>query len=445
MQNHLSLFLIFLLFTAELYGQSAQTTKMQPIMRKMLQEISAKAILLNEYDFSQAQIDAAWLGTTPANEKEIDLIQNKLGVKLPDDYISFLSITDGFPQYYSTTVTFLPIKKIDYLRNIDNDLIEMWGEAKELKDISDALQRSILVGGINEEQYFLLIPPKTEKGKWKYWLFASWIPGESEFENLEAYFRQKLTALQEETEGLTKPKSKLVPNYSLRNQVFNGEWEQAFETAYHFLSNGETHGYYNQIDLWAIMLLAASKLNNHEMFLQRIAALKNQKEKSVNLDDENSKYQFESFQNRYTTYVLAAQNKLAYVDIFQFYTFIPQLSPITLEEIEAQIKTYRKELLKPKYLPEKIDYQLYFLFDGGNEPAFIEIYETNRSIVSFESHFKAAIVYAYNNQSEKAKQALEKYFETAFIFQPLKPFLSEGLSKVMDKEFSQQMLLKYAK
>jgi len=51
---------------------------------------------------------------------------------------------------------------------------------------------SILIGGINQEQYFLLIPPNLTNEKWKYWKFANWHPGEEEHLNLESYFTEVL-------------------------------------------------------------------------------------------------------------------------------------------------------------------------------------------------------------------------------------------------------------
>ncbi len=54
---------------------------------------------------------------------------------------------------------------------------------------------------INQEQYFLLIPPNSINEKWKYWKFANWCPGEEEHENLESYFIDVLTFMNEQTES----------------------------------------------------------------------------------------------------------------------------------------------------------------------------------------------------------------------------------------------------
>jgi len=76
---------------------------------------------------------------------------------------------------------------INYLKNIDKNIVEAYNSPK--------LERSILVAGINEEQYFLLIPPLSSSAEWDYWKFANWIPGEQSFENLYSYFSTVLEFL----------------------------------------------------------------------------------------------------------------------------------------------------------------------------------------------------------------------------------------------------------
>lgn len=96
---------------------------------------------------------------------------------------------------YRTEPTFEPIDKIDYLKNIDTLLIEIWSEGI-LADIGEQLNRAIVIGGLDDEHYFLLIPPLNSENKWTYWKFASWIPGEHPYKDLEDYFTSVLDFLQ---------------------------------------------------------------------------------------------------------------------------------------------------------------------------------------------------------------------------------------------------------
>ncbi|MGF7042264.1 hypothetical protein M2273_005536 [Mucilaginibacter lappiensis] len=76
-------------------------------------------------------------------------------------------------------------------KNIDTYLLEIWNEGV-LIDVGEQLNKAIVIGGMNDEQYFFLIPPDYPDNKWQYWKFANWIPGEQRYENLENYFQSVL-------------------------------------------------------------------------------------------------------------------------------------------------------------------------------------------------------------------------------------------------------------
>lgn len=153
-------------------------------MKNLLSEISKKAIKYENLNFSAEQIQNNWLGNISATEKQITEAETKLGIKLPEDYKEFLRITNGFSAPNDVEPSFEKIEKIDYLKNIDEFIIETYN----LVDLKNA----IVVGGISEEQYFLLLPPKTENDKWKYWKFANWIPGEEQYSCMKDYIEEVL-------------------------------------------------------------------------------------------------------------------------------------------------------------------------------------------------------------------------------------------------------------
>ncbi|ARS42297.1 hypothetical protein CA265_22610 [Sphingobacteriaceae bacterium GW460-11-11-14-LB5] len=158
-------------------------------MKKILKKISETAIKQGEFSFTPEQSEAKWLGNQPATLAEIEEAEARLGLTLPDDYKDFLLITNGFttPNEH-VDPSFSRINDVAFLKDVDPQLIEIWTENIELLDVAVKLARSIIVGGRDEEQYFLLIPPVIENADWEYWKFASWIPGEDPYEGLENYF-----------------------------------------------------------------------------------------------------------------------------------------------------------------------------------------------------------------------------------------------------------------
>lgn len=169
-------------------------------MNSLLKKISEKAIELADFEFTQVQTEDKWLGTKPASETEIKLTEKKLGIEFPFDFKQFLSITNGFSAPNDIEPTFESIDKIDYLKNIDSFLVEVWNQ-EGIADIGKQLERSILIAGITEEQYFLIIPPESDLENWKYWKFSSWQPGEVEYKDLEHYFNDVLEFMNEQIES----------------------------------------------------------------------------------------------------------------------------------------------------------------------------------------------------------------------------------------------------
>lgn len=165
-------------------------------MKDILKKISLLAVQLNKAVFTDEQKDSEWLGNIPAQIEEITLTESRLDIQLPDDYKRFLLQTNGFfTPCDSTEPTFETVNKIDYLKNIDTYLLEIWNEGV-LADVGEQLNKAIVVGGMDDEQYFFLIPPSNPDNKWQYWKFANWIPGEERYENLESYFKSVLDFMQ---------------------------------------------------------------------------------------------------------------------------------------------------------------------------------------------------------------------------------------------------------
>ena len=162
-------------------------------MKELLIAISIFSVKIGEANetATKFQIENNWLGFEPIKNEQIQNVEKRLGIILPEDYKEFLKISNGFTAPNNFEPTFHKVEEIDYLRNIEKYTIESYNYLPELEN-------SILIAGKNEEQYFLLIPPKNVNEKWKYWKFANWYPGEHEFSGLSEYFKETKNYLEKE-------------------------------------------------------------------------------------------------------------------------------------------------------------------------------------------------------------------------------------------------------
>lgn len=167
--------------------------KAQSPMIQILKDISVKAIMLGDFNdlLSKKQLDNQWIGYDGASLKAIEKVEKRLGISLPSDYIEFLLITNGFQAANSTEPSFCSVNRIDFLRNVDPELIEIWIDTGN-REVGNKLKGALIVGGFAESQHFFLIPPTSENENWEYWFFAAWAPGEAAYSSLLEYFQAVL-------------------------------------------------------------------------------------------------------------------------------------------------------------------------------------------------------------------------------------------------------------
>lgn len=169
-------------------------------MDELLNELSEAAITFDEFKFKTFREN--WIGYPPANDSLIAATELKLNVQFPEDYKAFIKITNGFPAVNGTEPSFLPIQKVDYTLQLEPSVVESFGNDPNLdKAESTQYKKSIIIGGVGEEQHFLLIPPSNENEKWEYWFFAYWAAGEIKYESLKDYFISSLHLMREDGES----------------------------------------------------------------------------------------------------------------------------------------------------------------------------------------------------------------------------------------------------
>jgi cell wall assembly regulator SMI1 len=148
-------------------------------VENLLKKLFEKSIELGDIEYSEKEINSTWIGNSPTTKEMINKVEEKLKASFPEDYKELLLITNGFKTSNNAVEpSFMKIGEVDYLKNIDPFVVECY------EDTLEELSESILIGGRDEEQYFLIIPPKDEKENWRYWKFANWIPGEEEYKDL---------------------------------------------------------------------------------------------------------------------------------------------------------------------------------------------------------------------------------------------------------------------
>ena len=76
-------------------------------------------------------------------------------------------------------------------------MIKIWKLTGNV-ETGELLKGSIVIAGIGEEQFFLLLPPDLQNTSWRYWKFASWIPGENPYTNMNHYFSEVLKFMKNE-------------------------------------------------------------------------------------------------------------------------------------------------------------------------------------------------------------------------------------------------------
>lgn len=169
-------------------------------MKKLLKQLSEQAIQFEIHHFTDAEVTAKYIGRESANNEAITETEKRLGVKLPNDVKEFYKTSNGTSIILNQTFgAFEPIEKIDWLKNADAYLIECYAEMGE--DYTNDLKNSIIIAGINYCHNVLLIQPYGKHKKWRYWEFASYIPGETPFKGIYNYLERLVDFLSDQNKN----------------------------------------------------------------------------------------------------------------------------------------------------------------------------------------------------------------------------------------------------
>lgn len=158
-------------------------------MKKLLKQLSEQAIQFENHIFSEEEVITKYIGRNPATDEAIAETEKKLGVKLPEDVTDFYKTSNGTSIILNQSFgAFEPIEKIDWLKNADPYLIECYAGITD--KLTESLNNSIIIAGLNYWHNVLIIQPYGKHKTWRYWEFASYILGETPFEGIEKYLER---------------------------------------------------------------------------------------------------------------------------------------------------------------------------------------------------------------------------------------------------------------
>lgn len=152
---------------------------------------------------SEVVAQSEWMGFEPANSDAIHALETRLGVKLPESYRQFLSVSNGWRQSGGFIYDVYSCEKVEWF-HVNNqqwidDYVEpcrgepplsraehnVYGEAQrtEFFRVQD-LQSTLLISGVGDSAVYLLNPEvQTPSGEWEAWFFANWNPGARRYQS----------------------------------------------------------------------------------------------------------------------------------------------------------------------------------------------------------------------------------------------------------------------
>jgi SMI1/KNR4 family protein SUKH-1 len=147
-------------------------------------------------------LSAGWCGLPPASHESVTEAEQRLGIRLPPSYKSFLSVTNGWYLFSSFIERLFSVHEIDWLRVLRPDdlaLIQQYYKEDEITDKQyldydtpknmEFLRHRyypdcLLVGrGWTGEGEMILLNSKIvfPDGEWEAIFFADWLPGNKRY------------------------------------------------------------------------------------------------------------------------------------------------------------------------------------------------------------------------------------------------------------------------
>lgn len=159
-----------------------------------------------------------WLGSPPCSDKELSLLELRIGIALPISYKKFLKTVNGWGPIDDWVWRMLPAREVDWLRSktpvfVEHPDGEMQTPLASLA-LSDTflpyepssgpegirwehLQSSLQISDVGDSAIILLNPKVRTNGEWEAWWFAPWLPGAYRYENFWELMKAQLKRIQQ--------------------------------------------------------------------------------------------------------------------------------------------------------------------------------------------------------------------------------------------------------
>lgn len=133
-----------------------------------------------------------WLGFSPATSKDIEELEDRLGVLLPPSYKAFLQTSNGWSRTTAFIGRIRPTQEVNWFQIENEQWVEAYSQVgltsadKEYydygvdgaSDLRGEHMASLLQISDVEDGVYLLNPDAVmPNGEWEAWFFANWIPG----------------------------------------------------------------------------------------------------------------------------------------------------------------------------------------------------------------------------------------------------------------------------
>jgi hypothetical protein len=158
-----------------------------PAWLELLAKLAAKILADRDRaaDLTETALETGWLGAAGATEGDLAALEERLNLKLPSSYRSFLLTTNGWGPTSFAVDRLLAAHEVGRFADSEPEWVATWAGNEEGPALRTAIQVSTVADGV-----CLLIP--SDSSEWETWFFASWIPGAHRHATFRAFLENEL-------------------------------------------------------------------------------------------------------------------------------------------------------------------------------------------------------------------------------------------------------------